>query len=53
MVYAEIKSVMDTRFEEGELSKAFKIAKEMKDSGESIEKNIKYTKLSIDEIDKL
>jgi len=38
---------------QGEIIKARKIAKEMKDEGEPIERIIKYTKLSIEEIEKL
>ena len=38
---------------QGELIKARKIAKEMKDEGETIEKITKYTKLSKEEIEKL
>ena len=38
---------------QGELIKARKIAKEMKDASEPIEKIVKYTKLSIEEIEKL
>ena len=38
---------------QGEIIKARKIAKEMKDAREPIEKIVKYTKLSIEEIEKL
>ena len=38
---------------QGELIKARKIAKEMKDDGEAIERITKYTKLSKEEIEKL
>ncbi len=49
LVYTELKSAIDTSKEEG----IKQVAKEMKDSGEPIEKIIKYTKLSIEEIEKL
>ena len=47
------KDVLNTSKEEGIFQGINKIAKEMKDSGEPIEKIMKYTKLSPDEIDKL
>ncbi len=63
--YAGMKAAMDTSKDEGreegieigipqgEIVKARKIAKEMKDACEPIEKIVKYTKLSIEEIEKL
>jgi hypothetical protein len=53
LVYAELKSAIDTSKEEGALENSLQIAKEMKDAGEPIEKIIKYTKLSKEEIEKL
>ena len=38
---------------QGELIKALKIAKKMKEKGEPIDKIIEYTGLSIEEIEKL
>ncbi len=52
-VFRDIKNSMDTAFEEGEENKALKIAKEMFIDGEPIEKIIKYTGLSKEDIQKL
>ena len=57
LVYAELKSAIDTSkeegFQEGEVSKALQIAKNMKVKGEQIAKIIEYTGLSIADIEKL
>ena len=51
--YWDLKNVSDTSFEEGELSKAFKVAKEMLLDNEPIDKISRYTGLTIDEINTL
>ena len=48
--YSGMKAAMDTSKDEGSTARAFEIAKEMKDAGEPIEKIVKYTKLSSEEI---
>ena len=48
-----IEQGLEQGIPQGEIIKAWKIAKEMKDEGEPIERIIKYTKLSIEEIEKL
>ena len=61
LVYSELKAVMDTSKEEGreegieigEMGKARKIAKTMKDNGEPIVKIAEYTGLSNEEIERL
>lgn len=47
--YRDLKNVVDTSKQEG----IKQVAKKMKESGESIEKIMKYTKLSIQEIKEL
>ena len=49
----EKEKAREKEISQGEIIKARKIAKEMKDEGEPIERIIKYTKLSIEEIEKL
>jgi hypothetical protein len=51
--YWDLKNVSDTSFEEGELSKAFKVAKEMLLDNEPIDKIVRYTQLSIEQIEAL
>lgn len=51
--YRDLKNVVDTSREEGILEGIEKIAKIMKEEGESIEKIMKYTNLSKKEIDDL
>ncbi len=58
LVYIELKAVMDTAREDGMKigilqGKTLRIAKGMKEKGESIDKIIEYTGLSIEEIEKL
>jgi len=47
--YRDIKNVVDTSKQEGKIE----VAKEMKNNGEPIEKIMKYTNLSKDEIENL
>lgn len=47
--YRDIKNVVDTSKQEGKIE----VAKEMKSNGETVDKIMKYTNLSKDEIDKL
>ncbi|MCH2236131.1 MAG: Rpn family recombination-promoting nuclease/putative transposase, partial [Crocinitomicaceae bacterium] len=51
--YMDIKNVVDTSRLEGIQEGKLEIAKTMKSEGESVEKIIKYTGLSNDEIEKL
>lgn len=51
--YRDIKNVVDTSKETGKEERSFKIAREMKSSQEPIEKIIKYTGLSKNEIEEL
>jgi predicted transposase/invertase (TIGR01784 family) len=51
--YRDLKGVIDTSFEEGEQSRAKKMAKIMKNEGEPLEKISRYTGLSKEEIEKL
>jgi predicted transposase/invertase (TIGR01784 family) len=51
--YRDIKNVVDTSKEEGKEERSSEIAREMKENGESVEKIIKYTGLSKQEIEKL
>ena len=53
MEYSEIKNVKDTAFEEGKLSKAVKVAKEMLLDNEPIEKIVRYTQLSVAQVENL
>jgi len=60
-VYRDLKGVVDTSFEEGEKigmekgekKRATKMAEIMKNEGETIEKIMKYTGLSREEVGKL
>jgi predicted transposase/invertase (TIGR01784 family) len=52
-IYRDLKGVIDTAFGDGKLEGKFEMAKVMKSEGEQLEKIIKYTGLSKDEIDKL
>ncbi len=49
LTYIEVKEVVKTAKDDGKRE----VAKEMKDSNEPIEKIIKYTGLSADEVDEL
>ena len=51
--YRDIKNVVDTSKEEGKEERNIEIAREMKKENESIEKIIKYTNLTKEEIEKL
>ncbi len=51
--YRDLKGVIDTSFEEGEINKAKKIAKRMKEKGIDIHTISEMTELSIEEIEKL
>lgn len=51
--YRDIKNVVDTSREEGKEEERNEIAKEMKNNGEPIEKIMKYTNLSKEEIENL
>ncbi len=51
--YRDIKNVIDTAFEDGELKSKLGIAKNMKADGFSFEIISKYTGLSIEKIEKL
>ncbi len=53
LVYSELKSAIDTSFQEGELSKALQIAKGLKDDGIPLNIISKNTGLSLDEIESL
>jgi predicted transposase/invertase (TIGR01784 family) len=51
--YWEVKNVTDTAFKDGKIERSFEIAKEMLLDNEPIEKIVRYTKLSVDEISAL
>jgi len=51
--YRDLKGVIDTAFDDGKLEKGFEMAKLMKSDNEPIEKIVKYTGLSKDEITNL
>jgi predicted transposase/invertase (TIGR01784 family) len=51
--YRDLKGVIDTAFDEGKVEGKVEMAKLMKSDNEPIEKIIKYTGLTKDEIDKL
>lgn len=51
--YRDIKNVVDTSRAEGKDERTFEIAKEMKNNNESMDKIIKYTGLTSEEIDQL
>lgn len=51
--YRDIQNVVDTSKEEGRKEEKIEIAREMKKNGEPIEKIMKYTSLSREEIEKL
>ena len=56
-VYRDLKGVIDTSFEEGKIEGKtegkIEIARDMKKSGEPIDKISKYTGLTLEEIEKL
>ncbi|MCP5051320.1 MAG: hypothetical protein GY940_29410, partial [bacterium] len=52
-VYRDLKGVIDTSFEEGKIEGKFEIARDMKKSGEPIDKISKYTGLTVEDIEKL
>ncbi|MBS1572469.1 MAG: PD-(D/E)XK nuclease family transposase [Bacteroidetes bacterium] len=49
-IYRDLKGVIDTAFDDGEIERNIEIAKMMKHNGEHIDKIIQYTGLSKDEI---
>jgi predicted transposase/invertase (TIGR01784 family) len=51
--YRDLKNVIDKSYDDGELSGIQKVAKNMKENNEPIEKIIKYTGLTKEEINKL
>ena len=52
-IYRDLKGVIDTAFDEGKLERSNEMAKFMKSENEPIEKIIKYTGLSKEEIERL
>ncbi len=51
--YSEVKNVSNTSFEDGELAKARKIARIMLHDNEPFEKIVRYTQLSVEQIEML
>lgn len=51
--YRDLKGIIDTAFDEGKVEGKYETAQLMKDEGEPIEKIIRYTGLTKQEIDKL
>lgn len=51
--YRDIKNVVDSSFDEGKQERDYEIARQMKLEGETIEKIIRYTGLTEEEIEKL
>lgn len=51
--YRDLKNVVDTSFDEGKAEGKVEIAREMKSEGEPIEKIIRFTGLTAEEIEKL
>jgi predicted transposase/invertase (TIGR01784 family) len=51
--YRDLKGVIDTAFEEGKKERGIAMAKLMKEDNEQIDKIIKYTGLTIEEIERL
>ena len=52
-IYRDLKSVIDTAFDEGKIEKSFEMARLMKTANEPMDKIIKYTGLSKDELENL
>ncbi len=52
-IYRDLKGVIDTAFDEGKVERSFKMARFMKSENEPIEKIIKYTGLTKEDIEKL
>ena len=52
-IYRDLKSVIDTAFDEGKIEKSFEMARLMKISNEPMDKIIKYTGLSKEELENL
>jgi predicted transposase/invertase (TIGR01784 family) len=51
--YWEVKNVADTSFKDGKIERSFEIAKEMLLDNEPIEKIVRYTQLSVEQIENL
>ncbi len=51
--YRDLKNVVDTSFDEGKTEGKAEIARQMKSDGEPVEKIIRYTGLSKEEIEKI
>jgi predicted transposase/invertase (TIGR01784 family) len=51
--YRDLKNVVDTSFDEGKAERSIEIARQMKSEGESIEKIVRFTGLSAEDIEKL
>ncbi len=51
--YRDLKNVVDTSFDEGKAEGKTEIARQMKSEGEPIEKIVRYTGLSKEEIERL
>jgi predicted transposase/invertase (TIGR01784 family) len=52
-IYRDLKGVIDTAFDEGKVERSFEMARFMKSENEPIEKIIKYTGLTKEDIEKL
>jgi len=51
--YRDLKNVVDTSFDEGKLERSVEIARQMKSEGEPIEKIVRFTGLTAEEIRRL
>ena len=51
--YRDLKNVVDTSFDEGKAERSVEIARQMKSEGEPIEKIVRFTGLTAEEIEKL
>lgn len=51
--YRDLKNVVDTSFDEGKIEGKIEIARQMKSEGEPIEKIVRFTGLTGEEIEKL
>jgi len=51
--YRDLKNVVDTSFDEGKAERSVEIARQMKSEGESIEKIVRFTGLTAEEIGRL
>jgi predicted transposase/invertase (TIGR01784 family) len=52
-IYRDLKGVIDTAYDEGKLERSIEMARFMKSENEPIEKIVKYTGLTKEDIDKL